>query len=238
MNVKLDIYRYNPEHSDEIRYQSFDVKVQPTDRILDALMHISRNIDGTLAFRRSCAHGICGSDAMRISGKERLACKTLVREVAENDGDTITIEPLSNMKVQKDLMVDQTEFLAKFRSVEPFLKPKEAPPGFAEYIQSAENRELIDEATKCINCGACYSACPVLAANPNFIGPAALVTAARFVFDSRDKGLPERLKSLDSPDGVWSCENHFNCSRVCPRGIKVTRLINLMKRAIKIKDGP
>jgi len=186
-----------------------------------------------LAFRKSCAHGVCGSDAMRISGKERLACKTLIGEVVENDGDTITIDPLNNMKIQKDLMVDQTEFLMKFRSVEPFLKPREAPPDSAEYIQSPEARNLIDEATKCINCGACYSACPVLAAKQNFIGPAALVTAARFVFDSRDKGLPDRLKILNHPDAVWSCKNHFNCTKVCPKGIKVTKLINLLKRAIR-----
>lgn len=236
MNVKLDIFRHDPEHSEESRRQTYDVEVQPTDRILDALMYISRSVDGTLAFRRSCAHGVCGSDAMRISGKERLACKTLIREVTEKDGDTITIDPLNNMKVQKDLMVDQTEFLAKFRSVDPFLKPKEAPPGSAEYIQSAEARNLIDEATKCINCGACYSACPVLAVKPNFVGPAALVAAARFTFDSRDKGLLERLKILDHPDAVWSCENHFNCTKVCPRSIRVTKLINLLKRAIRNKD--
>ena len=235
MNVNLDIYRQNPERSS--RRQTYNVEVQPTDRILDALMHISRNVDGTLGFRRSCAHGICGSDAMRISGKERLACKTLIREVAEKDGDTITIDPLSSMKIQKDLMVDQSKFLAKFRSVEPFLKPKETPPGSAEYIQSAEARKLIDEATKCINCGACYSACPVLAAKPNFVGPAALVAAARFVFDSRDKGLPERLRILNHPDAAWSCENHFNCTRVCPRGIKVTKLINLIKKAIRNEFG-
>jgi len=237
MNVKLNIYRHNPEHSDESRRQIYDVEVQPTDRVLDALMYISRNIDGTLAFRKSCAHGVCGSDAMRICGKERLACKTLIREVAEKDGDTISIDPLNNMKIQKDLMVDQSEFLMKFRSVEPFLKPRQAPPDSSEYIQSAEARKLIDEATKCINCGACYSACPVLAAKPNFIGPAALVSAARFVFDSRDKGFPERLKILNHPDTVWSCENHFNCSRVCPRGIKVTKLINLMKRVIRNEFG-
>jgi len=237
MNVKLDIYRHNPERSDESRRQIYNVEVEPTDRILDALMHIYRNIDGTLAFRKSCAHGICGSDAMRISGKERLACKTLIREVAKNDDDTITIDPLDNMRIQRDLMVDQTEFLTKFRSVEPFLKPWEAPPISAEYLQSIEARELIDEATKCINCGACYSACPLLAAKPDFIGPAALVAAARFVFDNRDRGLSERLKILNHPDAVWACENHFNCSRVCPRGIRVTRLINLLKRTIQKKLG-
>jgi len=240
MKVKLDIYRHNPEHSEKSRRQIYDVEVEPTDRILDALIYISGNVDGTLAFRKSCAHGICGSDAMRISGRERLACKTLIREVVKNDGDIITIDPLSNMEVQKDLMVNQSEFFTRFRSVEPFLKPWKAPPDSAEYTQSPEARNLIEEATKCINCGACYSACPVLTVKPNFIGPAALVTAARFCFDSRDKGLSGRLRILNHPDAVWSCENHFNCSRVCPRGIKVTRLINLLKRAVKneLKDKP
>ena len=233
MHITLDILRFDPERDTASHRQSYELEVQPTDRVLDALMHISHHIDGTLAFRKSCAHGVCGSDAMRIEGKERLACKTLIRDVVENDGDVIHIDPLRHMDVQKDLMVDQSRFLANFRSAEPFLKPRHPAPVSGEYIQSAEERELIDDATKCINCGACYSACPVLDDNPDFMGPAAIIAAARFAFDSRDKGLAGRLKELDYPNGIWACDNHFECTRVCPREIKVTKLINFTKRAIK-----
>ena len=232
MNITLEIQRYNPETGGEPRIQSFPVTVEPTDRILDALMEISRNQDGTLVFRKSCAHGICGSDAVRIDGKERLACKTLVQDVAEADGATVRIEPLRHLPVQRDLMVDQSGFFEKFRSVKPFLIPAGHVKA-KEYIQSQEQRAIFDEATKCINCSACYSACPIIEKNPKFLGPAAIVQAARFVFDSRDTGLEARLGILDDPDGVWPCENHFECTRVCPREIKITKLINLTKREIK-----
>lgn len=238
MKVTLDIYRYDPEAGGSPTRRQYEADVQPTDRVLDALVHISRYEDGTLAYRKSCAHGVCGSDAMRINGRERLACKTLIRDVAENDGDTITLDPLKHMPVQKDLMVDQSLFLSKFKAVEPFLKPKEAPPADAEYYQSAEDRALIDDATKCINCGACYSACPVLDTNPDFLGPAALVAAARFVFDSRDEGLAARLPIVDNENAIWSCDNHFECTKVCPRDIKITKLINLTKRTVtKYKES-
>jgi succinate dehydrogenase / fumarate reductase iron-sulfur subunit len=177
---------------------------------------------------------VCGSDAVRINVKERLACKTLFQDVVEGGGETVRIEPLRHLTVQRDLMVDQSVFFEKFRKVKPFLiaDQDEAPDG-KEYFQSQEDRELFDDATKCINCGSCYSACPVLDKNPDFIGPAAIVQAARFINDSRDKGLEARLDVLDTPDGVWPCENHFECTRACPRGIKVTKLINLTKRQIK-----
>jgi succinate dehydrogenase / fumarate reductase iron-sulfur subunit len=233
MRITLSIERFDPESGSGPRMQSYQVDVEPTDRVLDALMEVQRNVDGTLALRKSCAHGVCGSDAMVINGTSRLACKTLVRDVADKEGATIEIRPARHMERQRDLMVDQHTFFAKFRMMKPYLIPKEEAPVTREYLQSPEDRALIDDATKCINCGSCYSACPVLDTNPNYIGPAAIVQAARFVFDTRDQGLAPRLEALDSPDGVWSCENHFDCTRVCPRGIKVTKLINLTKKAIE-----
>jgi succinate dehydrogenase / fumarate reductase iron-sulfur subunit len=232
MKIILEIQRFNPEKDPKPHFQKFEVEVEENDRILDALMHIYRNIDGSLGFRKSCAHGICGSDAMRINGKEKLACKTLVRDVAEKSGETVRIEPLRHLEVQKDLMVDQTVFFEKFKAVKPYFMPKKEVEK-KEFLQSPEERKEFDAATKCINCAACYSACPVLDKNPAFIGPAAIVHAARFIFDSRDIGLEERVDILDQPDGVWSCENHFECTRVCPRSIPVTKLINLTKRKIK-----
>ncbi len=232
MRVTLAVQRYNPETDSDPYEQRFEVEVEPTDRVLDALMEIYRNQDGSLSFRKSCAHGVCGSDAMRINGSERLACKTLIQDVVDDVNTVIALAPLKHMPVQRDLMVDQATFFAKFRSAKPFLIA-ESEPEEREFIQSQEERKLFDDATKCINCSACYSACPVLDDNPDFIGPAAIVAAARFVFDSRDKGLDPRLEVLDTPNGVWPCENHFECTRVCPRDIKITKLINLTKREIK-----
>lgn len=239
MKITLDIERYNPESDSAPHIQSFVVEAKPTDRVLDALMDIKRNQDGSLALRKSCAHGVCGSDAMIINGKERLACKTLVRDVVGDGETTIRIGPINHMEVQRDLMVKQDSFFTNYRNVKPFFIADETKlPSEKEFIQSAEERHVFDDPTKCILCGACYSACPVVAKNPSFVGPAAIVQAGRFVFDSRDQGVGARLDILDQPNGVWACENHFECTKVCPREIKVTKLINLTKREVKtVNDG-
>ncbi len=237
IRLTVHIQRYNPETDRESYQQEFSVEAEESARILDVLLDIKNTQDGSLGIRKSCAHGVCGSDAMRINGKEALACKTLVQDVTDPEHKTITVEPLRHFPVQKDLMVDQTVFFEKYRSGLPFLIPREEP-GDSEYIQSAEERQLIDDASKCILCGACVSACPVLDENPDFMGPAAIVNSVRFVNDSRDEGLAPRLKILDTENGVWSCDNHFECTRVCPRGIKITKLINQTKRNItKHKEG-
>jgi len=237
MNITLRIKRNKGGEGDEPYFQEYGVDVEPTDRLLDALVFVKTNLDGTLSFRKSCAHGICGSDAMVINGTERLACKTLVRDVAEGDGAVVTVEPLKGMPVQRDLMVDQARFFGNFRAVKPFMINDEDAGG-KERLQSPEERARFDDATNCILCAACYSSCPViLGKNPDFIGPAAVVNAARFVFDGRDRGFDERLPVLDHPNGVWPCENHFNCTRVCPRGIKVTKNINMTKTEIKKRGG-
>ena len=232
MTISLDIKRYDPTSGQQPAFVRYTVDVVPTDRILDALMQIKRNQDGSLAFRKSCAHGVCGSDAMIIDGIERLACKTLVRDVVKEEGAVVSIEPLKHLPVQKDLMVDQAGFFGKFRAVRPYLitevKVKEK-----ERFQSQEERASYDDPTKCILCSACFSACPVLEGNQEFLGPAAIVAAGRFVFDSRDEGLAPRLDVLNAAGGVWPCENHFSCTQVCPRGIKITKLINQTKREIR-----
>ena len=233
MDITLRIRRYNAETDNASRYQDFEVSVEPTDRLLDALMFIKRNLDGTLCFRKSCAHGVCGSDAMTINGVERLACKTLIRDVADHENAVVTIEPLKSLPVQRDLMVDYTRFFYTYRIVKPFLIPVQKTE-HGEIIQTPSERSRFDDPTKCILCASCHSSCPVVAENdPDFIGPAAVLQAARFVFDSRDEGIGPRLEALDDSHGVWPCENHFQCTRVCPRGIKVTKNINMVKRAIK-----
>jgi succinate dehydrogenase / fumarate reductase iron-sulfur subunit len=231
MRVVLRIRRFNPETDHAPHDEDYTVEAEPTERLLDALIRVKNERDGSLCFRRSCAHGVCGSDAMVVNGVERLACKTLLKDVAATDDAVVRVEPLRHLPVERDLMVSQTVFFDAYRAVKPFLIPDGPDPG-TERIQSQAERALFDDATSCILCASCYSSCPIFEKNLRYIGPAAIVNAARFLFDSRDAGLARRLEALDTPDGVWACENHFNCTRVCPRDIKVTKNINLTKKRI------
>jgi succinate dehydrogenase / fumarate reductase iron-sulfur subunit len=227
MQVRLRIRRYIPETDRVPHYEDYNVEAESTDRVLDLLNQIKWYQDGSLAYRRSCAHGICGSDAMRINGVNRLACKLLVKDV----GDQITIEPLLGLRVIKDLIVDLEPFFEHYRSVMPYLVNDEAPPD-RERLQSAEQRERFDDTTKCILCAACTTSCPTYWANDKYVGPAAIVQAHRFIFDSRDRAGRQRLKILSQQMGVWSCRTVFNCTNACPREIKVTQAIGEVKRAI------
>jgi succinate dehydrogenase / fumarate reductase iron-sulfur subunit len=233
MRITFEIQRFDPEKDPSPHFEDYEFELAPESRVLDGLVHIKTYIDGSLAFRKSCAHGICGSDAMLIDGEERLACKTILSDLGKAEGGRVRIEPLKGLPVQRDLMVDQDKFFSAYRSVKPFLINDEKA-GPKERVQSQAQRDEIDDSTKCILCASCYSACPVIREkNPDFIGPAAILNAARFVFDSRDRGTADRLPVLDRPDGVWGCENKFRCTQVCPRGIKVTKSINLTKRKIE-----
>ena len=236
MQITLKIQRYNPDTDEAPYYQEYTVEVDPNARLLDALMDVKRFQDGSLGFRKSCAHGVCGSDAMRINGQDGLACKTLVKEVAEEDGATVVVEPLRYLPVQRDLIVDQAEFFEKYKSIKPFLINDEAVAE-KERIQSPEERLQFDDTTNCILCASCYSACPIPEEHPAFIGPAAIAQAFRFLADSRDKGEEQRLPVLDDADGVWLCENHFKCTQACPRSILITKRINQTKRLIKEGKG-
>lgn len=228
MNIIVKIQRYNPETDDAPYFQEYTVDMEPNERLLDALMTIKRFQDGSLGFRKSCAHGVCGSDAMRINGKDGLACKTLVQDLAANDGDTVTVEPLRYMPIQRDLIVDQSEFFKKYRSIKPYvMNDEEVMEG--ERLQSQEERMVFDDTTNCILCASCYSACPILEKNDAFVGPAAISQAFRFLTDSRDTGFKERFAILNAPNGVWPCENHFQCTRSCPRSILITKRINSIK---------
>lgn len=227
MQVRLRIQRYNPETDPRPYWAEYTVEVSPYDRVLDALNYVKWHLDGTLTYRRSCAHGVCGSDAMLINGVNRLACKTLIREV----GDRITVQPIRGYPVVKDLVVDMDRFWRSFRSVKPWLENDEPPPP-RERLQSPAQRERFDDTTKCILCACCTTACPSFWANDDFVGPAAIVWAHRFIFDSRDTAADERLAVLNAREGVWRCRTIFNCTEACPRGIEVTRAIQEVKRAI------
>ncbi len=229
MTVTVKILRYNPEVSEESSWESYQVTAEPTDRVLDALHKVKWDLDGTLTFRRSCAHGVCGSDAMRINGKNRLACKTLLKDV--NPSEPITVEPIKGLPVLKDLVVDMEPFFAAYRSVMPFLVTTGNEPT-RERLQSQKDRERFDDTTKCILCAACTTSCPVYWADGQYFGPQAIVGAHRFIFDSRDEGTDQRLEILNDQEGVWRCRTTFNCTEACPRGIEVTKAIQEVKRAL------
>lgn len=227
MDVELRIQRFDPETDQAPHWQSFTVPVEPMDRVLDVLTRAKERFDGSITFRRSCAHGVCGSDALMINGRNRLACKLRVEQL----GRTITVAPLPGLPVVKDLVVDMEGFFGKYRSVMPFLVAAE-PEGSGERLQSAEQREVYDDTTKCILCAACTTSCPSFWAEPEYVGPAAIVNAHRFIFDSRDEAAHERLEILADDDGVWRCRTTFNCVEACPRGINITKAILEVSAAV------
>ncbi|MGW1881012.1 succinate dehydrogenase iron-sulfur subunit [Streptomyces sp. NPDC001970] len=229
ITVTFRIRRFNPEVSAEAEWQDFQIEIDPKERVLDGLHKIKWDVDGSLTFRRSCAHGICGSDAMRINGKNRLACKTLIKDI--NPEKPITVEAIKGLTVLKDLVVDMEPFFQAYRDVMPFLVTSGNEPT-RERLQSAEDRERFDDTTKCILCAACTSSCPVFWNDGQYFGPAAIVNAHRFIFDSRDEAGEQRLEILNDKDGVWRCRTTFNCTDACPRGIEVTKAIQEVKRAL------
>ncbi len=229
MQIQLKIFRYQPEKSDQPYYDTFQVEAKPEDRVLDLLEYVRGDLDGTLTFRRSCAHGVCGSDAMRINGKNYLACKVLVKDLPEGE---ITIEPILGLKVLRDLIVDMGPFFDQYKRIMPYLINDEPAPE-KERLQTPEQRLLIEDTTKCILCAACTTSCPSYWANNHYVGPAAIVNAHRWIYDSRDRGAAQRLKVMGSPDGVWRCRTVFNCTLACPREIKITNAIADVKNTLR-----
>jgi succinate dehydrogenase / fumarate reductase iron-sulfur subunit len=230
MLVYLKIFRYNPEVGrDTPSYDTYNVEAEPTDRVLDLLEDVKARVDGTLSFRRSCAHGVCGSDAMRINGRNLLACKALVKDF----GSEITVEPILGLPVLKDMIVDMEPFFNSYKAMIPYLVNDEIPADGKERRQSPEDRERFDDTTKCIMCAACTTSCPVFWSDDQYVGPAAIVTAHRFIFDSRDKAAKDRLQILSNHGGVFRCRTAFNCTEACPREIHVTQAIAEVKQAIR-----
>ncbi len=232
MQVQLRVRRYNPETDRKPYWAEYTLEdVQRTDRVLDLLHHVKWYIDGTLSLRRSCAHGICGSDAMRINGANALACKVLVKDLVRGEAGRIQVEPILGLPVIKDLIVDMGPFFEHYRSVMPYFVNHDETPA-AERLQSPEARAIFDEGTKCILCAACTTSCPSFWANGTYVGPAAIVQAHRFIFDDRDQAGDQRLAVLSEENGVWRCRTIFNCTSACPREIPVTQLIAEVKNAM------
>jgi succinate dehydrogenase / fumarate reductase iron-sulfur subunit len=229
MEVTLKIFRYNPEKDKKPAYKTYTLEATPMDRVLDLLEKVKGYQDGTLSFRRSCAHGICGSDAMRINGMNRLGCKTLVHDV----GAQITVEPILGLPVIKDLIVDMEPFFDNYKNILPyFVNESPIPEDGKERIQTQEERARFDDTTKCILCAACTTSCPSFWGSNDYLGPAALVNAHRFVFDSRDEAASERLEILSETSGVTRCHTTYNCTVACPREIQITVAIGELKMAM------
>lgn len=229
MQLKLKIFRFDPERDEKPYYQTYEIEADPMDRLLDCLNRIRWEKDPTLSFRMSCGHGICGSDGMRINGICGLSCQKLVKIFKEE----VLIEPLPVFRVVKDLIVDLDPFFEKYNSLKPHLITKTSPP-HEEKRQAPEEHKIFQEAIRCILCACCTASCPV---NQNketegYVGPAALVRAFRYLFDSRDEASTERITLLDQKDGVWGCQTRWKCTEVCPKEIPVTKQIGQIKKLI------
>ena len=232
MKVTLKVYRFNPEIDMEPHFDSFTIEAEPNDRILDCLNKIRWTQDSTLAFRMSCAHGICGSDGLTINHQSALACQKLVKDY--DYSKEIVIEPLKYFTVVKDLIVNLNPFFERIKSINPIetLNPTIVELE-KERFQTIEERNRFDDALKCILCGCCYGSCPVLTEqDQEFIGPAAILREQRYIFDSRTKAVNERLEILKKPHGVWGCKSYYMCTVVCPKNIKVTEEILKTKKKI------
>ena len=226
--IDLKILRFNPETDQKQHWASYAIDIELTDRMLDALIAVKERLDGTLTFRRSCAHGVCGSDAVMINSRNQLACKTLVKQFLPASGiqrHPIEIAPLKGLKVIKDLVVDMDGFFAKYKKVKPYLIADDAKAPQRERLQSPKELARFEDSTKCILCAACTTSCPTFWTNDEYLGPQALVAAHRFIMDSRDEAHQERLDATADTDGVFRCRTVTNCLDACPREINIVKAI-------------
>jgi len=223
--MHLRIFRYDPDRDAKPYMKDYDVRLDPSDRmLLDALVKVKAE-DDTLAFRRSCREGVCGSDAMTINGKNGLACITKLVELRE----PVELKPLPGLPVIRDLIVDMTQFFEQYYSVKPYLINNEPPPE-RERLQSPAEREALDGLYECILCACCSTACPSFWWNPDkFVGPAGLLQAYRFIADSRDQATAERLDNLEDPYRLFRCHSIMNCVDACPKGLNPTKAIGKIK---------
>jgi succinate dehydrogenase / fumarate reductase iron-sulfur subunit len=225
--VRIKIYRWDPEGGGNPRLDTFEIdRAECGPMVLDALIKIKNEVDSTLAFRRSCREGICGSCAMNIDGVNTLACTKFIDEVK---GD-VRIYPLPHMPVVKDLVPDLTQIWAQYASIEPWLK-SETPPPERERVQSPEERARLDGLWECILCFCCTTSCPSYWWNgERYLGPAVLLQAHRWIADSRDEATGERLDQLEDPFRLYRCHTIMNCTRTCPKGLNPAKSIAEIKK--------
>ena len=231
---EVSIYRYNPEQDSKPYMQTYNVNKSDVKGImlLDILEAIKAQ-DPTLAYRRSCAHGVCGSDGLNINGKNGLACLTKIADLP----DKLSIRPLPGMPVVRDLIIDLEQFYTQYKSIKPFLQADEKPLSEGEYLQSPDDRDKLNGLYECILCACCSTACPSFWWNPDkFVGPAGLLWACRFIVDSRDMKTEERLKNLEGLWRLYRCHNIMNCTNVCPKGLNPNKAIHNIMNMVANKQ--
>ena len=233
MKVTFKVYRFNPEKDEKPHYETYELEMKEDKVVLDALNEIKWEIDGSLSYRRSCRHGICGSCAVKLNGKNVLACKTPIKEAVEQFGDVLVIEPLTKKKekVIKDLVVDKKDFWDKNAKIKPYLIAQIDEHPTMENLIKPEEVEKLEDADYCIACGCCYYTCESIRANEDFLGPQALAKTYRFTADKRDEAKKERLELVNELGiGIWDCVKCQACIEVCPKGVdpftKITHLHN------------
>jgi succinate dehydrogenase / fumarate reductase iron-sulfur subunit len=224
----MRVQRFNPDVDQKPYWQEFSVPMTADTTILDALHYIKAELDGSLTFRRSCRHAICGSCAMNVNGSNMLACKTPLRSNLDRKG-RVTIRPLPYLPVIKDMVVDRTSFWEQYQRVKPWLVPPADIPE-KEFRVSPSEVEALNNGETCIMCGACYSACQVIALNKQYIGPHALLKSFLRVLDPRDSIPNERLKEVSGYDGVFRCHTIFNCIDACPKNLNPTQAIETLRK--------
>ncbi|MEE4384295.1 MAG: succinate dehydrogenase iron-sulfur subunit [Pseudomonadales bacterium] len=229
--MQVSIYRYDPEKDEAPYMQDLEVEI-PADRdlmVLDVL-ELMKAKDPTIAYRRSCREGVCGSDGMNMNGRNGLACITPVSQAAKKG--RLVLRPLPGLPVVRDLVVDMSQFYRQYEKVQPYLQ-NDTPAPAQERLQTPEEREKLDGLYECILCACCSTSCPSFWWNPDkFIGPAGLLQAYRFLADSRDTATAERLEELDDPFSVFRCRGIMNCVAVCPKGLNPTRAIGHIKQML------
>jgi succinate dehydrogenase / fumarate reductase, iron-sulfur subunit len=232
MEIVFQILRQDKNSAPKLH--SYKLDVSESNTILECLNKIKWEIDGTLAFRKNCRNTICGSCAMRIDGRSALACKENVGgEISRHNSTEITIAPLGNLPVIKDLIVDTAKFWDSLESIEPYISNKSRQIPEREFLQTPAEREKLDRAGNCIMCGACYSECNALEVNPDFVGPHALAKANRTIVDSRDDNTAARLEAYNrGTSGVWGCTRCYMCNAVCPMGVEPLEQISQIKQKI------
>ena len=214
-------------------FESFQVPFVEDQTILDLLTHVQRTLDNSLSYRFACRVGMCGSCAMRVNGKPRWTCRTLVRNVVENN--ELRLEPLSNLPVVKDLVVDMEPFFDKWQEAKGRFEPADSPVHeFVPIKPDDKKRLMVDEAIECINCGCCYAACDVVDSNPDYLGPAALNRAWSLINDAKDAANPERLKAVSGDGGCQNCHTNSQCVARCPLQLNPTRSIAGLKKAVSL----
>lgn len=224
--VVFRVTRYRPRAGGRPTFQDYRIPYRDDMVVLDGLNYIKDQVDPSLTFRWSCRMGICGSCGANVNGVPRLTCGTYIRDVRKR---AVTVEPLSNFPILKDLVVDFDDFLTKLASLTPYIVRKEWGDWTKEYRQYPEDLEAYRQQSQCINCMLCYAACPVVGASPEFVGPAASALALRYIRDSRDEGADARLARLNTKSGVWECTFVGECSVVCPKDVDPAGAIQTLK---------